>query len=181
MNASYLLLNREAFAVVNRINRLPGILNEAGWNIWSYQVEGLRTFEGDGSRWIWREVNVGSWLAYSEADRRYTARSAWLVLTSAMLSVFPIAGIAYGFAAPVNTFLGASILAFSAMSYSLMAISYFLYARRLRGANWFAPFWFLCQIPASVLAFVEIRRSIAYRAASGKRVQRTEYKVQNKN
>ena len=43
--SSFLLVNREAFDVVNRINRMPGILNEAGWNIWGYQVDGLRVFE----------------------------------------------------------------------------------------------------------------------------------------
>jgi hypothetical protein len=164
LEASFLLLNREAFDVVNRINRMPGILNEAGWNIWSYQVEGLRTFEGDGSRWMWREVNVGSWSAYSEAERRYTRRSAGFVLTSAFLSLVPIIGLVYGFSAPVNTFLGASILAFSAMSYLLMAISYFLYARRLHAAGWFAPLWFVSHLPASFLAVLEIRRSVAQRA-----------------
>jgi hypothetical protein len=33
VEAPFLLLNREAFEVVNRINRMPGILNDAGWNI----------------------------------------------------------------------------------------------------------------------------------------------------
>jgi hypothetical protein len=31
----FLLMSHEAFSVVNRINRMPGILNEAGWTIWS--------------------------------------------------------------------------------------------------------------------------------------------------
>jgi len=176
LDAPYLLLNREAFDVVNRINRLPGILNDAGWNIWSYQIEGLRTFEGDGSRWLWREVNVGSWSAYAETERRYTSRSAALIAASSALSLIPIVGLVYGFSTPVNTFLGASILAFSVMSYSLMAISYFLHARRLHAACWFAPFWFVSQIPASILGFIEIRRSIASRA-SANRDENPEYKT----
>jgi hypothetical protein len=174
LDASFLLLNREAFEVVNRINRMPGILNESGWNVWSYQVEGLRTFEGDGSRWMWREVNVGSWSAYSETERRYTTRSAGFVLASALLSLIPLAGLIYGFSVPVNTFLGASVLAFSAMSYSLMAISYFLYARRLHGAGWFAPLWFAAHIPASLLAVMEIRRSVAGRAGTSTKNARSQ-------
>ena len=59
LEAPYLLLNRESFEVIHRINRMPGILNEAGWTVWSYQMEGLRTFDGDGSRWLWRETAFG--------------------------------------------------------------------------------------------------------------------------
>src|SRR5204862_5320748 len=47
----FMTINREAFDVINKINRLPGILNEASWGMWGYQVEGLRTFDADGSRW----------------------------------------------------------------------------------------------------------------------------------
>ncbi len=53
---AFAVFNREAFDVVNRVNRIPGILNDAPWSLWGYQVEGLRTFSADGSKWIWREA-----------------------------------------------------------------------------------------------------------------------------
>src|SRR3989442_1478213 len=33
---SFLVINREAFDVINKINRMPGILNDAAWNMWGY-------------------------------------------------------------------------------------------------------------------------------------------------
>jgi hypothetical protein len=162
MDASYLLVNRESFEVVNRINRMPGILNEAGWSLWSYQLEGFRTFEGDGSRWIWREVRFDSWQEHHpEGEQRYKPRVAGFILAATVASLIPVVGMAYGFAVPIATFFEASILALSAVSYALMAISYYLYARRLHAAAWFAPFWFLAQPAASVLTFLHIRKARA--------------------
>jgi len=159
LDAAYLLVNREAFDVVNRINRMPGILNEAGWNIWSYQVEGLRTFEGDGSRWMWRQVRVGG-PGYADGERRYTRRSASLVLASSVMSIIPVISLAYGFLAAVDSLLERSIFAFSAVSYALMSISYYLHARRLHAATWFAPLWFLAHAPAALLTLLDIRRAV---------------------
>src|SRR5215813_163482 len=36
-NAPFLAINREAFDVINKINRMPGILNDAAWSMWGYQ------------------------------------------------------------------------------------------------------------------------------------------------
>lgn len=169
-DSPFLLLNREAFEVVNRINRMPGILNDSGWTIWSYQVEGLRTYEGDGSRWMWREGSIRSWSSESDAERRFGARSAGFVIASLLVSLVSLFGLIFGFTGQIDNFSGASILAFSAVSYALMAISYFLYARRLRGSAWFAPAWLLSHIPATVLTVMQIRREIRARksTAAGK-------------
>jgi hypothetical protein len=166
LDAPYLLVNREAFEVVNRINRMPGILNEAGWTIWSYQMEGLRTFEGDGSRWMWREASIRSWSSQTDSERRYGVRSAGFIVASVLVTIVSIFGLAYGFMGRIDNFSGASILAFSAVSYALMAISYFLYARRLGAAVWFAPFWFISHLPASLLTVLEMRRRIRERQSS---------------
>jgi hypothetical protein len=155
----FVLLNREAFDVVNRINRLPGILNDSGWTIWSYQMEGLRTFEGDGSRWMWREASIRSWSSQAHADRRRGARSAALVVASIFITAISVFGVGYGFAGRLDNFSGASILAFSAVSYALMAVSYFLYARRLHTSGWFAPLWFVSHLSACVFTILEMRRS----------------------
>jgi hypothetical protein len=154
----FLLLNREAFEVVNRINRLPGILNDAGWSIWGYHVESLRTFEGDGARWMWRGADVHSWFSDTQPDRIYGLRSAAVVVGSAVMAWITVFGFAYAWTQSIDNFTGASIFAFSAVSYLLMAVSYFLFARRLGAAAWFAPFWLLSHLPASVLALVELRR-----------------------
>jgi hypothetical protein len=156
---SYLLLNRESFDVVNRINRLPGILNEAGWSIWSYQVEGFRTFEGDGSRWVWREIGLGSWYDHHDENaRRYSPRVVGLVVAATLASLIPVVGLAYAFTVPIATFFELSILSLSAVSYALLAISYYLYGRRLHAAAWFAPLWFVAQLPASVLMLLQLGR-----------------------
>jgi hypothetical protein len=167
--APFLLVNREAFEVVNRINRMPGILNEAGWTIWSYQMEGLRTFEGDGSRWMWREASIRSWFSRTDSERHYSVRSMGFIAASVLVAFVSVFGLADGFVGRIDNFSGASILAFSAVSYALMAISYFLYARRLGAAVWFAPLWFLSHLPASVLTILEMRRAArgAKSAASG--------------
>jgi len=157
--SSFLIVNREAFQVVNRINRMPGILNESGWTLWSYQIEGLRTFEGDGSRWIWREASVRSWWAHDPIGRRRSpVASAGFVVVSLLAAVISIFGLGYGLSGRVDNFSGASIVAFSVVSYTLMGLSYYLYARRLRASAWFAPFWFIAHVPASVLTILEIRR-----------------------
>lgn len=137
---SFLLVNREAFEAVNRINRMPGILNESGWNVWSYQVEGLRTFEADGSRWLWRDF-----------DPRYVRAPAGFVIGSTALTVIAVAGLIHGAIHGTESFAGASILAFSAVSYVLMATGYFLFARRLHASTWCAPLWFVPHFMAAVL------------------------------
>jgi len=163
LDAPFLLLNREAFDVVNRINRLPGILNEAGWTLWSYQMEGLRTFDGDGSRWLWREIGFGSWPNFADLDRRIARRSSGLIAAATIASLIPMAGLAYGIYVPVSSFRETIIFALSAVSYTLMTISYFLHARRLHGALWFAPFWFVVQPAAALLTVLGVRKSLRER------------------
>jgi hypothetical protein len=157
-DAPFLIINREAFGILNRINQMPGILNESGWSLWSYQVEGFRTFEADGSRWIWRDANVRTWLSDTDVRRRYGATSAAFIALSAALSLIPVVGIGFGLVHGVGDFNGASILAFAGVSYLLMWISYFLFARKLYAAVWFAPFWAVSQVPAAVLTLCEMRR-----------------------
>jgi len=159
--APYLLLNRDSFDVIHRINRMPGILNEAGWTVWSFQTEGLRTFDGDGSRWLWRETAFGSWPDYADLDRRVGRRSLSLIFLMTVASLIPVAGLLYGFYVPIESFREASILALSAVSYSLVTISYFLYARRLHAATWFAPLWFIAQPIAAALTIRGVRNALA--------------------
>jgi len=155
---SYLLVNRNAFDRVTRINQMPGILNEAGWTIWGYQIEGLRTFDGDGSRSMWREIG-DSWPLYSGRESRFTRGSTGVAVAGAAIALVPAIGIAYGLSKPIHTFLEASILAFSAVSYTLMAIAYYLNARRLHAAAWFAPLWFFAHVPASIVMLLNIRHN----------------------
>jgi len=161
LEAPYVLLNRDSFEVIHRINRMPGILNEAGWTIWSFQTEGLRTFDGDGSRWLWRETALGSWPNYADLDRRVGRRSLSLIFLMTIAALIPVAGLLYGFYVPIESFREALILALSAVSYALLTISYFLHARRLRAATWFAPLWFLVQPIAAALTFVGVRKALA--------------------
>ena len=156
--SSFLVINREAFDVINRVNRMPGILNDAAWNIWGYQVEGLRTFEADGSRWMWRDVDVRSWSSKIDPERRYGTSSTGFVIGSAVMALLSVVGLAFGMIHGIQDFSGASILAFSGVSYLLMLASYFLFARRLRASVWFAPFWVLSHLPAAVLTLAEMRR-----------------------
>ena len=72
--------------------------------------------------------------------------------------MLPVLGIAFGLVHGVGDFNGASILAFAGVSYLLMWISYFLFARRLYAAVWFAPFWVVSQLPAAALTLWEMRR-----------------------
>src|SRR2546428_9306754 len=111
-DSSFLIVNREAFVVINRINRLPGILNESGWSMWAYQVEGLRTFEADGSRWMWRNADVRTWVFDTDVTRRYGRISAPLITLSAALSFIPGFGIGFELILGVGHFNGTSLLAF---------------------------------------------------------------------
>ena len=167
LDAPYLLLNRDSFEVVHRINQMPGILNEAGWTSWSYQVEGLRTFDGDGSRWLWRATVLGSWPDYSDLDRRIARRSGTLLTAATLATLIPVAGLLYGFSLPSVALLEESILALSAVSYALMTISYFLYARRLHAASWFAPLWFVVQPVAALMTYRAIRNATEGSAFGG--------------
>src|SRR5439155_22428842 len=115
--APFLVINREAFDVINRINRMPGILNDAGWSMWGYQVEGLRTFEADGSRWIWRDADVRSWSSSIDPERRYGTTSASFVIGSAIMALLSVAGLAFGIIHGIDNFAGASTLAFSLVTY----------------------------------------------------------------
>src|SRR5438552_7386134 len=171
---SFLIVNREAFDVVNRINRIPGILNESGWNMWAYHVEGLRTFDADGSRWMWRDVDVRSWSSDADAHRRYGTTSAGLIVASTVISLLTVFGTGFGLIHGIDNFAGASVLAFAGVSYLLMWISYFLFARRLHAAVWFAPLWVLSHMPAAVLTLLEIRR---LREISHKKAQKTQKEV----
>jgi hypothetical protein len=156
--APFLIINREAFDVVNKINRMPGILNDAAWSMWGYQVESLRTFDADGSRWIWRDADVRSWSSNIDPERRYGTTSATFVVGSVVIALCSIGGIVFGIVHGIGNFTGASILAFSGVTYLLMWTSYFLFARRLRAAVWFAPLWIVSHLPAAVLTLVEMRR-----------------------
>src|SRR5437773_5228378 len=177
-DSSFLLVNREAFDVINRINRLPGILNESGWSMWAYRLEGLQTFEADGSRWMWRKAAVRSWSADTNVHRRYGATSVGLTLLSAAVALLTVVGIAFGFIRGIDNFTGASVLAFAAVSYMLMWISYFLFARRLHAAVWFAPLWVISHLPAAVLTLVEMRRlSRPMPGISHKEAQKTQKEI----
>jgi hypothetical protein len=154
----FMIVHREAFDVVNKVNRMPGILNDAAWSMWGYQVEGLRTYEADGSRWIWRDADVRSWSSAVDPERRYGSASAGFVVGSAVIALSSIAGLVFGIVRGIDNFTGASILAFSAVTYLLMWISYFLFARRLRAAAWFAPLWIFSHLPAAMLTLAEMRR-----------------------
>src|SRR5262245_51961015 len=146
-NASFLLVNREAFDAVNRINRMPGILNESGWSIWNYHIEGLRTFEGDGSAWTWKDF-----------DLQAAGTPAIFAIVAACLAVIAPVGLIFGLLHGGEGFTGASILAFSTVSYVLLAISYFLFARRLHGATWCAAFWFVPHVAGAVATVPEYWR-----------------------
>ena len=174
-DSSFLIVNREAFDVLNRINRIPGILNESGWSIWAYQVEGLRTFEADGFRWMWRTADVRSWSADTNVRRRYGVTSTGLTVLSAGVSLLTVIGIAFGLIHGIDNFTGASVLAFAGVTYMLMWISYFLFARRPHAAAWFAPLWVVSHWPAAVLTLLEMRRQSRATVGTGhKEAQNTQ-------
>lgn len=159
MTAPFLLLHGHTHSVLNKMNRMPGILNDSGWTLWSYKVEGLRTFHGDGAGWIAREVTVHSLLATLDTRSLSGGRVMGFALGSAVVSIVSVIGILFGLLYSDPGFSGLGILYFSAFSYSLMATSYFFYARRLGAAVWFAPFWFLSHSMALILTLVELGRS----------------------
>lgn len=152
-----LVVNREAFQIVNRVNRMPGILNESGWNLWSYRAEGLRTVDADGSRWFWLDRQDASSALPSEAAL-YGRRAAGFVVASMLMALATITGIGYCAWQGLQAFAGASILSFALVSYGLMTASYWMYARRLGVASWPAPLWFLFHLPAAATLLVGIRR-----------------------
>jgi hypothetical protein len=156
-DASYLLVTRAAFDEVNSMNRMPGILNESGWNLWSFQLEGLRTFEGDGAKWMWHEVALTSWPTLDESGRKHLARSASLIIASALMSVTCVAGVTFGLVSDLRGFAYGSILAFSVTGYLLMTVGYFYYARRMSALSWFAPLWWVAHITAACVALLRIR------------------------
>ena len=123
-------------------------------------MEGLRTFDGDGSRWLWREIGLESWPNFADLDRRVARHAASLISIATLASLIPIAGLAYVLLLPTATLWEASLLFFSAVSYALMTISYFLHARKLHAATWFAPFWFVVQPIAAVLMFLGVRDAV---------------------
>src|SRR5262249_21497654 len=92
----FLIVNPEAFDIINKVNRVPGMLNDAAWTMWGYQVEGLRTFHADGSRWMWRDADVRAWSSAIDPERRYGRSSASFVVGSAMMAVLSIVGVAFG-------------------------------------------------------------------------------------
>lgn len=156
MSAPFLLLDGNTHSVLNKMNRMPGILNESGWTLWSYKVEGLRTFQGDGAGWIARDATVKSLLATLDMASLSVGRVMGFALVSGVVSVVSVLGIVVGVLTPDPGFSGLGILYFSAFSYSLMATSYFFYARRLGAAVWFAPLWFLSHSAALVLTLLEL-------------------------
>ena len=159
MTAPFLLLHGQTHSVLNKMNRMPGILNESGWTLWSYKVEGLRTFQGDGTGWISREGTARALLATLDAGALNAGRVVSFAVSSAAITLVSVVGIIYGILSPDSGFSTMGILYFSAFSFSLMATSYFFYARRLGGAVWFAPFWFLAHTAALVLAMRELART----------------------
>jgi glycosyltransferase involved in cell wall biosynthesis len=161
----FFIVNRRAFDAINKANRMPGILNDGAWSMWGYQIEGLRTFEADGSRWMWRDADVRSWSSAIDPDRRYGKSAAGFVAGSTAMAVLSVVGLVFGIVHGIDNFAGASIFAFSLVSYLLMWTSYFLFARRLRAVVWFAPLWILSHLPAAVLTLAELRRISRNRAS----------------
>lgn len=159
--AAFMLFHGDTHSVINRMNRMPGILNESGWTLWSYRVEGLRTFYGDGSGWIFRDATPRSLFSRIQSGsavhggRRTTA----FLVGSGAIAVVSVLGVLVGLSGPAGSLVTHGILYLSAFSYSLMATSYFFYARRLKAAAWFAPFWFLAHGWALLLVVAELGRS----------------------
>lgn len=156
--APFLLFHGPTHTVINKINRMPGVLNEAGWTLWSYRVEGLRTFYGDGSGWISKEASVQVLGEGLESSALGARRVAAFVLGSAAVSVVSLLGVGFGLLTDSTGFPAMGILYFSAFSYGLMATGYFCYSRRLGGASWFAPLWFISHAVALVLVLERLAR-----------------------
>jgi hypothetical protein len=160
VSAPFLLVHGQTHAVVSKMNRLPGVLNESGWSASSFRVEGLKTFQGDGSGWIAREATTRSLMSRLEAGSNSRGRVVGFVFSSLVISVVSVAGIVFGLLAGQEGFTGPGILYFSAFSYGLMATSYFFYSRQLGAATWFAPFWFLSHSMALLLTLLELRQTL---------------------
>jgi hypothetical protein len=139
-SAPFFLLHGHTHAVINKMNKLPGIPNESGWTLWSYRVEGLKTFQGDGSGWIAREATIRAMMSSLNAGPLSVGRVLAFVLGNAVIFIVSVIGILFGILAGQGGFSSMGILYFSAFRYSLMATSYFCYSRRLGAAAWFAPF-----------------------------------------
>jgi len=105
-----------------------------------------------------RNADVRSWCADTNVRRRYGSTSVGLTVLSAAVSLLTVIGIAFGLIHGIDNFTGVSVLAFAAVSYMLMWISYFLFARRLHAAAWFAPLRVVSHLPAAVLTVLEVRR-----------------------
>jgi hypothetical protein len=165
-DAPFFLVNRAAFETVNRMNRMPGILNDSGWTMWGYQMEGLTTADADGARLMWREIGNDGLGEVGDRRLRPPVRRSQLLfaLAGIPMAMIPIIGLVYtlSLSQPLRTLPDASILAFSAISYILMSVNYYLYARRLHAAAWFAPFWLLAHIPASIMMLAIMRRGDAH-------------------
>ena len=61
-----------------------------------------------------------------------------------------------------------------------MAVSYFLFARKLRAAAWFAPAWFVSYLPAVILTLVEMRRSKHQHVTASKYTNYANGRIKNR-
>jgi hypothetical protein len=160
-SAGFMLFHADTQSILSRMNRMPGILNESGWTLWSYRLEGFRTFLGDGSGWVFREATPRSLLSQVPSGSAAHAgrRAAAFLAGSAAVALVSVPGMAFGLASGGESLVSHGILYLSAFSYSLMATSYFFYSRRLRAATWFAPLWFVTHLWALLLIVLELGRS----------------------
>ena len=121
------------------------------------QDGGLKTFQGDGSGWIAREATIRKMRSRVEVGPRSVQRVRAFVFGSGVISIISVIGIVHGILVGQEGFASLGIFYFSAFGFSLMATSYFCYARDLGAAAWFAPFWFLPHIMATVLTLFELQ------------------------
>jgi hypothetical protein len=160
-STAFMLFHGDTHSVINRMNRMPGILNESGWTLWSYRIEGFRTFQGDGSGWVFREATPRSLLSQVPARHAVYAgrRTAAFLAGSAAIALVSVPGLLFGLASGSGGLVSQGILYLAAFSYSLMATSYYFYSRRLRAAAWFAPLWFVTHFWALLLVVLELGRA----------------------
>jgi hypothetical protein len=125
---------------------------------------------------MWRDGELKSWSSDTEPEQNYSSRSANFVIGSAIIAALTVFGLVFGFIHRAENFAGTSIFAFSALSYSLMTISHFLFARRLRAGSWLAPVWFLSYFPAVVLTVSEIRRIARLRTG---KIRNSDLEIRN--
>jgi hypothetical protein len=88
------------------------------------------------------------------------------------MALVAASGFAYALTQGIANFTGGSILAFSSVSYALMAVSYFLFARRVGAAAWFAPLWLVSHLPAAALTLAEMRRLSRLHAESEEQIRK---------